>query len=164
MLDLTPGGDLDEARLVRELGLSHTPVREALVRLAAEGLVVMLPNRTTRVACLGLSDVKEHLEAFELIQRAATRFAAQRCFETDQNGMAVHRAGFERAAPAGDVTGMIEANWRFHQAIGAAAGNRHVQRYYKQLLTDGLRIANLTMGHRFYSHTHKHAAHIREIR
>src|SRR3546814_16225391 len=68
-LDLTPGADLDEVRLVRDLGLSRTPVREALVRLAAEGLVVMLPNRTARVAPLGLQDVKEHLEAFELVQR-----------------------------------------------------------------------------------------------
>src|SRR3546814_4189157 len=82
-LDRTPGAGLDEVRLVRDLGLSRTPVREALVRLAAEGLVVMLPNRTARVAPLGLQDVKEHLEAFELVQRIATRFAARRRNDSD---------------------------------------------------------------------------------
>lgn len=162
-LDLTPGADLDESRLVRDLGLSRTPVREALVRLAAEGLVVMLPNRTARVAPLGLSDVKEHLEAFELIQRAATRFAAHRRTETDLDAMAGHCAAFDEAVGAGDVAAMIQANWRFHQAIGAAAGNRHIGRYYEQLLTDGLRIANLAMGHRFYGKARDRTAHVRAI-
>src|SRR3546814_9630470 len=108
-LDLTPGADLDEVRLVRDLGLSRTPVREALVRLAAEGLVVMLPNRTARVAPLGLQDVKEHLEAFELVQRIATRFAARRRNDSDLAAMARH-------CPA------------FDDAVAAAAGSRSEER------------------------------------
>src|SRR3546814_12478304 len=58
---------------------------------------------------------------------------------------------------------MIQANWNLHQAIGAAAGNRHIERYYEQLLTDGLRIANLAMGHNFYGDARERAAHIRNI-
>lgn len=162
-LDLTPGADLDEVRLVQDLGLSRTPVREALVRLAAEGLVVMLPNRTARVAPLGLQDVKEHLEAFELVQRIATRFAARRRSDSDLDAMERHCATFDNAVAAADVPAMIEANWNLHQAIGAAAGNRHIQRYYEQLLTDGLRIANLAMGHSFYEDAHQRAAHVRNI-
>ena len=162
-LDLTPGADLDEARLVQDLGLSRTPVREALVRLAAEGLVAMLPNRTARVAPLGLQDVKEHLEAFELIQRAATRFAAHRRSQADLDAMAAHCTAFDEAVVAGDVPGMIRANWNFHQAIGAAAGNRHIGRYYEQLLTDGLRIANLAMGHSYFGTAHDRNTHVKTI-
>lgn len=50
---LVPGEDLDEATLVGRLGVSRTPVREALVRLAAEGLVQLVPNRGARVAPMG---------------------------------------------------------------------------------------------------------------
>src|SRR3546814_21010668 len=73
-LDLTPGADLDEVRPVRDLGLSRTPVRDALVRLAAAGLVVTLPNRTARVEPLGLQDAKDHLEQCALVPRIATPF------------------------------------------------------------------------------------------
>src|SRR3546814_12085082 len=58
---------------------------------------------------------------------------------------------------------MSQAKWNLHQAIGAAAGNRHIERYYEQLLTDGLRIANLAMGHNFYGDASERAAHIRNI-
>ncbi len=47
-LDYVPGANLDEAQLVESFGLSRTPVREALIRLAADGLVVLLPNRGRR--------------------------------------------------------------------------------------------------------------------
>src|SRR3546814_923107 len=162
-LDRTPGAGLDEVRLVRDLGLSRTPVREALVRLAAGGVVVMLPNRTARVAPLGLQDVKEHLEAFELVQRIATRFAARRRNDSDLAAMARHCAAFDDAVAAADVSAMIQANWNLHQAIGAAAGNRHIERYYEQLLTDGLRIANLAMGHNFYGDARRSEEHTSEL-
>ena len=75
-LALAPGSDLDEAALVSRLGLSRTPLREALVRLAGEGLVQILPNRGTRVAPMGWNDIREHLEAFDLSQRLVTRWAS----------------------------------------------------------------------------------------
>src|SRR3546814_16498521 len=77
--------------------------------------------------------------------------------------IAGHGAAFDDAVAAADVAAMIQANWNLHQAIGAAAGNRHIERYYEQLLTDGLRIANLAMGHNFYGDARERAAHIRNI-
>src|SRR3546814_877185 len=162
-LDRTPGAGLDEVRLVRDLGLSRTPVREALVRLAAEGLVVMLPNRTARVAPLGLAAVKGHGGACEVVRRSATRLAGRLRKDSDLAAMARHCAAFDDAVAAADVSAMIQAKWNLHQAIGAAAGNRHIERYYEQLLTDGLRIANLAMGHNFYGDARERAAHIRNI-
>src|SRR5882762_6445971 len=75
---LVPGEDLDEATLVGRLGVSRTPVREALVRLAAEGLVQLVPNRGARVETMGWDDIREHLEAFYISQRLVTRWAAVR--------------------------------------------------------------------------------------
>src|SRR5205085_12410577 len=49
-LRLPPGADLDEASLEQRFGVSRTPVREALIRLASEGLIVLLPNRGARIS------------------------------------------------------------------------------------------------------------------
>src|SRR3546814_4618825 len=81
---------------------------------------------------------------------------------SDLAAMARHCAAFDDAVAAADVSAMIQANWNLHQAIGAAAGNRHIERYYEQLLTDGLRIANLAMGHNFYGDARERAAQDRK--
>src|SRR3546814_20913580 len=78
--------------------------------------------------------------------------------------MARHCAAFDDAVAAADVSAMIQANWNLHQAIRAAAGNRYIERYYEQLLTDGLRIANLPLGHHFYGDARDCAPHTRTIK
>src|SRR3546814_267599 len=83
---------------------------------------------------------------------------------SDLAAMARHCAAFDDAVAAADVSAMIQANWNLHQAIGAAAGNRHIERYYEQLLTDGLRIANLAMGHNFYGDARDRARNIQDGR
>jgi DNA-binding GntR family transcriptional regulator len=77
-LSLEPGRKIDEAALVKEFGVSRTPVRECLVRLASEGLVVLLPNRGSQVAPFDLASLRDYLEAIDLCQRAATSWAAVR--------------------------------------------------------------------------------------
>ena len=56
-LDFAPGQALDEQELLASLGLSRTPIREALIQLAAEGLVEMLPNRGAKVARIDLENL-----------------------------------------------------------------------------------------------------------
>src|SRR3954469_1498576 len=77
-LDLAPGADLDEQALVREFKLSRTPVREALLRLAHEELVEIIPNRGTRVAALQFHEVGEIFDALEISIRLTSRWAALR--------------------------------------------------------------------------------------
>ena len=55
-LSVQPGENLEEKELVERFGISRTPVREALIRLASDGLVVLLPNRGARVAAVDFSD------------------------------------------------------------------------------------------------------------
>ena len=162
-LRVEPGSHIDELTLVKQLGVSRTPVREALVRLMSEGLVVLLSNRTARVAGLELSNIRDHLEAFELIQRVATRLAALRRSDNDLVELRRWCSEFEKAAQAGDAKSLTETNWRFHRAIGAACGNEHFAKYYDQLLTEGLRIARLAMGRQFYRSSRAYSRHLDQI-
>ncbi|GJD52951.1 HTH-type transcriptional repressor RspR [Methylobacterium crusticola] len=142
-LALRPGSALDEAAIATRLGLSRTPVREALVRLAAESLVVLLPNRGASVAGMEWDQIREFLEAFDLEQRVVTRWAALRRTPEQLAAIDAECAVFERHARGRNTEEMNESNWRFHALIAEACGNRLVERSYRHLLTLALRIAYL---------------------
>ncbi len=162
-LELKPGAPLEEARLAQALGGSRTPLREALIRLAAEGLVEVLPNRGARVSGMELPQLQEHLEAFELLQRTATVLAAQRRSEGSIIELRRLCDAFEQRHAEGDVPGMIQANWDFHHAIGAACGNRYIARMYDTTLTDGLRVSRLAMAFECYGSSEAYSLHMNDI-
>lgn len=162
-LELLPGSTIDENALVETLGVSRTPLREAVVRLAAEGLIELLPNRGARVTGMDLTQIQEHLEAFELLQRAATVLAALHRSEKAVPELRRLCDEFESAYRRGDSQAMIDSNWEFHRAIGAACGNRYIERMYISLLTEGLRIARLAMAYECYGSTAAYEAHIADI-
>ncbi len=142
-LALAPDQNLDEARLVDRFGLSRTPVREALIRLAADGLVTMLPNRGAQVAALGLMDFPRYVEALDLLQRAVTRLAALRRDEEDLDRLRAAEAAFEAASGAGDALRLTELNRDFHLAVGAAAHNPFLSAHYARLLDEGMRLLRI---------------------
>ena len=74
-----PASDVNEASARSEqFGVSRTPVREALIRLASEGLITLLPNQGARVSSIELSDIAQMFEMLELTQRAVNRWCAAR--------------------------------------------------------------------------------------
>ena len=73
---LKPGQLLDETSLAERFGLSRSPVREALIRLAGEDLVVILPNRSTIVAPIEIASFPKYVEALDIAQRMNARLAA----------------------------------------------------------------------------------------
>lgn len=148
-LELKPGADLDEASIVKMLKVSRTPVREALIRLSAEDLVVLLPNRGARVAPMDLERVREFFEALDHAQRAVTHWAALRRTEADLRAIAIPMAEFERAARQRDADEMIEANRRFHIAIAAAARNSYLAEIYDRLLLQGFRFSRIAFSYDF---------------
>lgn len=160
---LVPGADLDEATLVGRLGVSRTPVREALVRLAAEGLVQLVPNRGARVAPMGWNDIREHLEAFDVSQRLVTRWAAVRRTDEQIERIDAERRAFETAFQQDDAVAMLEANFRFHAAIGDACRNSLLQRFYLQQLTADLRIARLAMTNECFPNEQAYRDHVNNI-
>ncbi len=140
-LRLQPGADLDEASLEERFGVSRTPVREALIRLASEGLIFLLPNRGARVSHIDISDVPQLFEALDLCQRATIRWAAERRTPEDVAELRLMNAQFFDAAKNGDFDRMGEANKQFHMIIGRTCGNRYFESLYSSLLTVSLRLA-----------------------
>lgn len=140
ILRLPPGAELDDSEVLKTLGLSRTPVREALARLAGERLVQLLPNRGARVSPVGWTEIREHLESLDVMQRLVTRWAADRRSQADLDAIHAERVAFEKAAAERDGVRLTEANWRFHVAIGKSCRNSVFERCYRQILTEGLRI------------------------
>lgn len=159
---LPPGTSLDE-ELFSRLGLSRTPVREALGRLAGERLVELLPNRGARVAPMGWPEVREHLEALDVFQRVVTRLAARRRTAEDIERIERERLAFEAAMKIESGVGMTEANWRFHTAIGASCRNSIFERSYRQVLTEGLRIDRHAMFEESFRSREQFRLHTEEI-
>lgn len=158
-----PGSELDELALVAELGISRTPLREAFVKLAGDGLVTLMPNRGARVAPLDLASTQEHLEAFDLLQRVTHAWAASRRSEDDLARIRIHAATFEEAWEARDPGAMIEGNFVFHEAVGHACGNRNIARTYLAMLSENLRIAHIAMVYECYGSVDAYEAHIAAI-
>jgi DNA-binding GntR family transcriptional regulator len=132
---------LDEASLEERFGVSRTPVREALIRLASEGLIFLLPNRGARVSHIDISDVPQLFEALDLCQRATIRWAVARRTLEDVAELRLMNAQFLDAAKNGDFDRMGEANKQFHMIIGRTSGNRYFESLYSSLLTVSLRLA-----------------------
>ncbi len=142
-LSVPPGENLEEKELVQRFGISRTPVREALIRLAADGLVVLLPNRGARVAAIDLGDFPRYVEAYDLIQRAATRLAAQRRKHDDLVKIKDAQARFEKASAKLEPLDMTQFNRDYHAAIGDASHNHYLAAQYKGLLDQGMRMLRI---------------------
>ncbi len=140
-LELRPGSKLDEASVVRTLGVSRTPVREAIVRLASEQLVNLLPNRGAQVAPLDLLDLAQYFEALELSHRAIQHWAALRRTRQEVEEMGAARDAYREAAQSRDPVAMSETNRDFHLVIAAAGRNRYLQSVAYQLSIQGMRLS-----------------------
>jgi DNA-binding GntR family transcriptional regulator len=142
-LTLQPGQLLDETSLAERFDLSRSPVREALIRLAVEDLVVTLPNRSTIVAPIELENFPKYVDALDVAQRFNARLAAQLRTEADLKTMASRQRRFEAAVKSGNHLAMSEANKDFHMAIAQAGRNPHFIAFYEKLLDQGRRMLHL---------------------
>ena len=129
---LAPGARLSEPELAELLGVSRTPVREALMRLAQEGLVELLPGRGARVRALTPEEVREVYEVRGALEAEAARLAATRHAPADLAALAAAQAELE-ALPPGAQSAQTAADARFHAALVAAAKNRELERLFHQL-------------------------------
>ena len=151
-LTLEPSAPLDEVRLAERFDMSRTPVREALVRLAAEGLVTQLPNRNTIVAPIDFGRLPVYFEALTLMYRVTTRLAAVGRTERHLAEMRRHQVGYAEAVDRDDVPGMIGTNRDLHVAIAEAGGNPYFTGLFTRLLDEGRRILRLYYYRSFNDH------------
>lgn len=142
-LSLAPGSPLDEVSLAAEFDMSRTPVREAMVRLAAEGLVTTLPNRNTIVSPIDFMRLPVYFEALTLMYRVTTRAAAVHRSATDLKKIRALAAAYADAVERRDALTMIEQNREFHVAIAEAGGNPYFLTLFTRLLDEGRRLLRL---------------------
>lgn len=140
-LRLPPGATIDESSLEARFGVSRTPVREAMIRLAGERLITLLPNRGARVTPIDIDEFPELFEALELCQRVTIRWAALRRTDEDVAQMRRLNQAFVESAQRRDTKAMGDRNREFHEAVARACGNRYVSEQYLALLTISLRLA-----------------------
>jgi DNA-binding GntR family transcriptional regulator len=128
---LERGARVHQEDLARQLGVSRTPVREALRRLAAEGLVEMHTNRGARVADVTRGGMRAPYEARLIIETGAARLAAQRRPPDPLSRMRAAIGAQRRAIP--NIRASFEANREFHLALVDAAGNEFLSSFAKTL-------------------------------
>lgn len=142
-LKLPPGLPIDEVQLAERFGMSRTPIREALVRLAGEGLVKTLPNRSAIVSNIDVLNLHTFYDAITLMYRVTTRLAAQYHRPADLERIRALQKAYAAAASTQDALSMIAINRDLHAAIAEAGRNPYYTTLTLRLLDEGRRILRL---------------------
>ena len=130
---LAPGEPLHDEELCGWLGLSRTPVREALTRLRDERLVEMEPQRFTRVAPVSAADVQDVVPLLAVVHGLATELAVPQLGDRDLWELRRANELFVAALRERDGTAAYEADERFHAIFVAVSGNPEVARVLARL-------------------------------
>lgn len=122
-----PGEQLKDGELAEWLGVSRTPVREALLRLGNSGLVVALPGKSTTVSEIDDRAVRDARDVIGAMHALAVRQAGDRLGADDLERMRDANRRFAAAAAAGDVDAALEIDDVLHRIPVAALGNRALE-------------------------------------
>ena len=142
--ELEPGAWIDELKLCTEMGISRTPLREALKVLAAEGLVTMKVRRGAYVTEMSERDVREAYQLLALLESDAAAQVAHRASDAELAELqALHDALTQRAA---DRAAFFAANEGFHLRLLAIEGNR----WRQHMVTDLRRVMKLNRHHSLF--------------
>lgn len=130
---LPAGGRVSERALGKSLGVSAQPVREALRRLEAEGLVATSPRRGTVVADLDARVLGEMNLIRLALEGSAAALAARKATSEDLSALRAQLGAMREATAAGDIASLARANEAFHERLRAAAGNAFLTRALETL-------------------------------
>lgn len=129
--DLGLGEELSERQLAERLGVSKTPVREALAQLRLEGLVRFSPPRGLTVFTLSAEEVREMCELRQALEASALRLAMQRNPGPLLQSLEAVVDQMTASLNAGDIRGYLAADTQFHLRFLEHCGNRHLLETYK---------------------------------
>ena len=124
--ELKPGERLMEIALAERLGVSRTPVREAMRKLELEGLVVMIPRRGAIVASITEKDLKDVLEVRRTLEIMAAEIACDRITPELLEELAQAGEEFRKLKDSDDYTSLAAADVKFHDIIYAATDNQRL--------------------------------------
>ena len=131
---LQPGAELAEVALSQQLGVSRGPIREAISRLAAEGLVTVRPRRGAVVRSLSKEEFLELYQVREALEMMAVKLAVPRLGPEDFAILQGLIETMARHAERGEVAEFFQANLAFHGHLFTASGNEKLQEFYRQLI------------------------------
>lgn len=115
--DMEPGERLMEITLANKLGVSRTPIREAIRKLELEGLVHMVPRKGAIVASISEKDMRDVLEVRVTLEELAVKLAIQNMEKPDIDQLKKAARNFESAVIARDLVDIVEADVMFHDVI-----------------------------------------------
>ncbi len=124
--ELKPGERLMEIHLANRLGVSRTPIREAIRKLELEGLVTMLPRRGAEVAQITEKSLKDVLEVRRALDALCAELACRRITQEEERQLAAACKEFEQATATRDATVIAKADVALHDIIVAATGNQRL--------------------------------------
>ncbi|MET0865309.1 MAG: GntR family transcriptional regulator [Nakamurella sp.] len=122
-----PGEQLKDGELATWLGVSRTPVREALLRLGMSGLVVALPGRSTTVSAINVRAVRDARDVIAALHQLAVREMTGRLSDGEVEHMRDANHRFALALASGDITAALDADEELHKIPVAALGNRALE-------------------------------------
>jgi DNA-binding GntR family transcriptional regulator len=143
---LEPGEQLKDAEIAEWLGLSRTPIREALARLEEYGLVETAPNRYTRVTPLSAVDAQDAFTVVAALHSLAAWLGAPRVEESELATMRKANEDFAAALRANDVDRALAADDRFHAVLVQASANREIARSLERLMPKVRRLERARFG------------------
>jgi DNA-binding GntR family transcriptional regulator len=143
---LAPGERLRDQELCAWLGLSRTPVREALSRLEQDGLVETAPQRFTRVTPLDRRAARDAFPVVAALHELAAELALPRLTATDRDAMRAANDRFAYALRDADVDAALQADDDFHGVFVAAAANAEIPRALDRLMPRIRRLERLRFG------------------
>ena len=131
--ELKPGERLLEIALAERLGVSRTPVREAMRKLEQEGLVVMIPRRGAQVASITEKDLNDVLEVRIALENVAIEKACKLITEEELGRLWVAAKEFEKTKAEGNLVRLAEADVAFHEIIYQASDNKRLNQVLNNL-------------------------------
>ncbi len=130
---IAPGSKLNERALAERMALSRTPVREAIKRLAAEGLVELITNRGAIAVQLSELDVQHTFEVMAGLEGQSGELAAQRITTAELNEIRAQHFEMMAAYTRRDLSRYYQINARIHELINSAAKNPVLASTYRQV-------------------------------
>ena len=130
---MAPGDRLMEIKLANEMGVSRTPVREAIRKLQTEGLVIMNARRGAVVAPINKEVMKEILEIRKALESLACQLVAVKAGPGDIQVLRNINAEMRKAIDDGDIDKITEKDVEFHETITALAANSHLTSMLDQI-------------------------------
>ena len=141
-----PGGTLTEPEIAIRLGMSRTPVREALIRLESEGLVQLIPRRGAKILPIRADDMREIYEILTALEPEAAANLASRNLATDVIlPLDQATSDMEEALDKNDLDQWAEADDRFHQLLLEINGNHRLIGFVSSLYDQAHRARMVTL-------------------